>query len=61
MKIDFITSRQSDERLMQKAAKGSERAFEELYNRYARRLKGFFSRQVSCRDMAFDLTQDVFL
>lgn len=61
MKIDFITSRQSDERLMQKAAKGSERAFEELYNRYARRLKGFFSRQVSCRDMASDLTQDVFL
>lgn len=61
MRIDFITSRQSDERLMQRAAKGSERAFEELYNRYARRLKGFFCRQMSCRDMASDLTQDVFL
>ena len=61
MDFGFITSRQSDERLMQRAAEGSERAFEELYKRYARRLQGFFWRQMSCRDIASDLTQDVFL
>ena len=54
-------SRQSDEKLMQRAAHGSERAFEELYSRYALRLKGFFCRQNSCRHLADDLTQDVFL
>lgn len=61
MKIAFIKSRQTDEQLMLRAAKGNEQAFEELYNRYARRLKGFFYRQISCCDMASDLTQDVFL
>ena len=61
MDFGFITSRQSDERLMQRAAEGSERAFEELYKRYAQRLQGFFWRQMSCRDIASDLTQDVFL
>lgn len=59
--IGFILSRQSDEKLMQRAAHGSERAFEELYSRYALRLKGFFSRQNSCRHLADDFTQDVFL
>ena len=59
--IGFILSRQSDEKLMQRAAHGSERAFEELYSRYALRLKGFFCRQNSCRHLADDLTQDVFL
>lgn len=46
---------------MQRASRGSERAFEELYNRYALRFKGFFYRQNSCRHIASDLTQDVFL
>ena len=59
--IGFIFSRQSDETLMLRAARGSERAFEELYSRYALRLKGFFCRQNSCRHLADDLTQDVFL
>ena len=59
--IGFIFSRQSDETLMLRAARGSERAFEELYSRYSLRLKGFFCRQNSCRHLADDLTQDVFL
>ena len=33
---------QTDEQLMTRAAAGSDAAFEELYRRYARRLKGFF-------------------
>ena len=33
---------QTDEQLMAKAAADNDSAFEELYRRYARRLKGFF-------------------
>ena len=35
---------QTDEQLMAQAAAGSDTAFEELYRRYARRLKGFLSK-----------------
>ena len=52
-------SRLSDEKLM---ADGSERAFTELYNRYARRLQGFLLRQLGGdRELAADLCHDVFL
>ena len=37
---------QTDEQLMARAAAGSDTAFEELYRRYARRLKGFFFLQL---------------
>ena len=37
---------QTDEQLMTRAATGSDTAFEELYHRYARRLKGFFFMQL---------------
>ena len=37
---------QTDEKLMARAANGSDTAFEELYRRYARRLKGFFFIQL---------------
>ena len=37
---------QTDEQLMTRAAAGSDAAFEELYRRYARRLKGFFFMQL---------------
>ena len=37
---------QTDEQLMAQAAAGSDTAFEELYRRYARRLKGFFFMQL---------------
>ena len=53
---------QTDEQLMIRAAHGSQRAFEELYNRYAPRLQGFFLRQLSGdRELAADFTHDVFL
>lgn len=52
----------SDEHLMQRAAKGSDRAFEELYNRHARRLQGFFSRRLGHDgDLAADFMHDTFL
>ena len=53
---------QTDEQLMHKAAAGSDTAFEELYRRYARRLKGFFFLQLGGdEELAADATHDVFL
>ena len=52
----------SDEQLMQRAARGSDRAFEELYNRHARRLQGFFTRRLGHDgDLAADFMHDTFL
>ena len=53
---------QTDEQLMSRVAAGSDAAFEELYRRYARRLKGFFFMQLGGdEEMAADATHDVFL
>lgn len=53
---------QSDEQVMARAAAGSDTAFEELYRRYARRLKGFFFMQLGGdEELAADATHDVFL
>jgi len=52
----------ADEELMARAAAGNDRAFEELYRRYARRLKGFFFLQLGGNEeLAADATHDVFL
>lgn len=52
----------SDEELMARASAGNDRAFEELYRRYARRLKGFFFLQLGGdEELAADATHDVFL
>ena len=52
----------ADEELMARAAAGNDRAFEELYHRYARRLKGFFFLQLGGNEeLAADATHDVFL
>lgn len=53
----------TDEELMQRVScKDDDRAFGELYHRYARRLMGFFFRQLD-RDeaLASDFTQDAFM
>ena len=53
---------QTDEQLMTRAAAGNDTAFEELYRRYARRLKGFFFMQLGGdEELAADATHDVFL
>ena len=53
---------QTDEQLMARAKAGSDTAFEELYRRYARRLKGFFFLQLGGdEELAADATHDVFL
>ena len=59
----FKSHRQmTDEELMQRVAHDSDSAFEELYRRYARRLQGFFFRQLGGDDeAAADFTHDVFL
>ncbi len=59
----FRSHRQmTDEELMQRVARDSDSAFEELYRRYARRLQGFFFRQFGGDDeAASDFTHDVFL
>lgn len=62
MLIPLRLSALSDEQLMLRAARGSDRAFEELYNRHARRLQGFFARQLGDdRDLAADFMHDAFL
>ena len=62
MLIPLRLSAQSDEQLMKRASQGNERAFEELYNRHARRLQGFFTRRLgNDADLAADFTHDVFL
>lgn len=62
MLIPLRMSAQSDEQLMTRAARGSNRAFEELYNRHARRLQGFFARRLGDdADLAADFMHDTFL
>ena len=62
MLIPLRWSSQTDEQLMKRAANGSDRAFEELYNRYARRLQGFFARRLNGdAELAADLMHDTFL
>ena len=62
MLIPFSLSAQTDEQLMQRAAHGSDRAFEELYKRHARRLQGFFARKLGDNaDLAADFMHDAFL
>ena len=62
MLIPLRMSAQSDEQLMQRAAKGNDSAFEELYNRHARRLQGFFVRRLAGdADLAADFMHDTFL
>lgn len=54
---------ETDEQLMERfAVKGSERAFEELYRRYASRFKGFFIRMLTGDTaLADDFLQELFL
>lgn len=62
MLISLRLSAQSDEQLMQRAAHGNDRAFEELYNRHARRLQGFFVRRLGHdSELAADFMHDTFL
>ncbi|MBP5340041.1 MAG: RNA polymerase sigma factor [Prevotella sp.] len=62
MLIPLRLSAQTDEQLMQRAARGNDRAFEELYNRHARRLQGFFARRLGDdADLAADFMHDTFL
>lgn len=61
MLIPLRLSAQSDEQLMQRASRGNDRAFEELYNRHARRLQGFFVRRLGDQELAADLMHDTFL
>lgn len=64
MRIFHLKSlrQQTDERLMALAAMGNDKAFEELYSRYARILKGFFFMQLGGNEeLATDSVHDVFL
>ena len=64
MRIFHLKSlrQQTDERLMALAAMGNDKAFEELYSRYARRLKSFFFMQLGGNEeLATDSVHDVFL
>lgn len=63
MLFNSLTYTETDEQLMERfVSKKSEKAFEELYRRYAPRLKGFFIRMLS-GDVALadDFLQELFL
>lgn len=52
----------SDEQLVQRSARGDERAFSELYDRYAGRVFHYFFKMLwKDREMAEDFTQELFL
>ncbi|MES2727704.1 MAG: RNA polymerase sigma factor [Bacteroidota bacterium] len=53
---------QTDEQLMSLVfARGSEQAFEELYNRYYKKLLWFSMRLVGSKEQAEDIVQDTFI
>ncbi|HOZ87856.1 MAG TPA: RNA polymerase sigma factor [Bacteroidia bacterium] len=52
----------SDEELMFRLSNGEEQAFDELYQRYSKRLLGYFIRMLNFdKDLAEDALQDLFL
>ena len=52
----------ADDELMRRVVRGEDKAFDELYRRYARRLQGFFFRMLGGdAEQAADFTQDLFL
>lgn len=57
-----LASLTDDELMLQVSSKDDDRAYGELYRRHARRLMGFFFRQVNKdEDSAADLMQDAFM
>ena len=64
MNIPFTSNirQKSDGEIMRSIMKGKEKAFDELYRRYARRLQGFFYRMLGGdAESAADFTQELFL
>lgn len=62
MRIFSSYREEADEELMCKVSRGDNRAFEELYTRYAHRLQGFFIRMLgSDSSKAEDCTQELFI
>lgn len=51
----------SDEQLMQAYQHGDEMAFEELYERYSKRVYGYLNKRLSNRELANEVFQRVFL
>ena len=52
----------ADDELMRRVVRGEDKAFDELYRRYARRLQGFFFRMLGGdAELAADFTQDLFV
>ena len=51
----------SDEALMLEFQAGSRAAFEDLFARYRKPLRGFFGRRLNNPERAEDLTQETFL
>lgn len=51
----------TDETLVSKLRKGDEKAFDVIYERYWERLYSYAYRRLSPADMAYELTQDVFV
>lgn len=51
----------SDAQLMDRYARGDARAFDELFDRWDRRMFGFFMRRARCPERSADLHQELFL
>ena len=62
MFLKSLSSLTDDELMQRVGSKDDDRAYDELYRRHARRLMGFFFRQMNGNEaLAADLTQDTFM
>lgn len=62
MNMNLTNSCENDEKLMLSVASDNDVAFDMLYNRYGRRLCGFFIRMLACSvDEAKDYIQELFI
>lgn len=56
----FVRTADSDARLIERTARGDERAFEAFYRRYQGPVIGYHLRRTGGRDLAFDLAAETF-
>src|ERR1700755_751271 len=61
LQVRPATALRSEERLVQDARHGDDRAFEELYSRYRPRIFAFILSRVHDHGRAEDIAQDVFM
>lgn len=57
----FVLVTESDEKLMEYVQRGNQKAFSKIYEKYKQRIFGFIMNMVNDKNIAQDLSHDVFL